>query len=169
MSLVLTDEIFRQIEREGAASYPHECCGAMLGKDVGSGASARRIVSRLEPMRNSYAADEQYHRFSLDPRELMEIEKKIEGSGLAVLGFYHSHPDHPARPSETDRKNAWPYYSYAIVSIAKGQPADLTSWQLDEATEQFRPEEVVREEVVRESGQEKSAGKIAAHRKGNQP
>jgi len=151
MSLLLTPEQISQIEREGAAAYPNECCGAMLGKDARDGSAVRRIVHRLEPMHNSFAADEKYHRFSLDPRELMQLEKRIEGSGLAVLGFYHSHPDHPARPSDTDRQNAWPFYSYVIVAIAKRQPVDLTSWQLDESTEQFEPEEILRQAMERKS------------------
>jgi proteasome lid subunit RPN8/RPN11 len=65
-------------------------------------------------------------------------------TGLAVLGFYHSHPDHPARPSEYDRQHAWPFYSYVIVAIAKGKPVDLTSWLLDEATELFNQEDISR-------------------------
>jgi proteasome lid subunit RPN8/RPN11 len=147
MSLVLTPEQAAQIEREGVAAYPNECCGAMLGRDISSPQAQlepRRIVQRLEPLVNSFSADEQYHRFSLDPRELMQLEKRAGEAGLAVLGFYHSHPDHPARPSETDRQHAWPYYSYVIVAIAQRKPVDLTSWQLDETTEQFKAEEIVR-------------------------
>ena len=68
MSLVLTPEQVGQIEREGAAAYPNECCGAMLGRDVSGASGIRRLVSRLEPLSNSSAADEQYHRFSLDAR-----------------------------------------------------------------------------------------------------
>jgi thiosulfate/3-mercaptopyruvate sulfurtransferase len=105
----------------------------------------------LEPLTNSFAADEQFHRFSLDPRELMQLEKRAAEAGLAVLGFYHSHPDHPARPSETDRQNAWPFYSYVIVAIADRKPVDLTSWQLDESTGQFKPQQIVREQNERMS------------------
>jgi proteasome lid subunit RPN8/RPN11 len=60
-----------------------------------------------------------------------------------VLGFYHSHPDHPARPSETDRQAAWPFYSYIIVSIGRGEPLDTTCWVLDEATETFVRQDIV--------------------------
>ncbi|MGD0140666.1 MAG: M67 family metallopeptidase [Tepidisphaeraceae bacterium] len=147
MSLVLTPEQIGQIESEGAAAYPKECCGAMLGRDLADASGVRRVVARLAPLSNSFAADEQYHRFSLDPRELMRLEKVAAEAGLAVLGFYHSHPNHPARPSETDRQHAWPFYSYVIVAIANRQPVDLTSWQLDESTEQFRPERIIRQLV----------------------
>jgi proteasome lid subunit RPN8/RPN11 len=116
----------------------------MLGRDARDGAVVRRIVHRLEKLTNSYAADEQYHRFSLDAKELMQLERKAGEAGLSVLGFYHSHPDHPARPSETDRQAGWPFYSYVIVAIAKREPKEMTSWQLDEATEQFKQEAIER-------------------------
>ncbi|MGD0388907.1 MAG: M67 family metallopeptidase [Tepidisphaeraceae bacterium] len=151
MSLVLSPEQVGQIEREGAAAYPNECCGAMLGRDVADASGVRRVVARLAPLSNSFAADEQYHRFSLDARELMQLEKRAAEAGLAVLGFYHSHPNNPAQPSETDRRHAWPFYSYVIVAIAGRQPIDLTSWQLDESTEQFRQEQIIRQPMERRS------------------
>jgi proteasome lid subunit RPN8/RPN11 len=63
------------------------------------------------------------------------------------LGWYHSHPDHPARPSEFDREHAWPWYSYVIVSVDGGVPKDLTSWQLEDDRSKFQPERIVQEEV----------------------
>jgi thiosulfate/3-mercaptopyruvate sulfurtransferase len=147
MSLVLNQDQIAQIEAEGIAAYPNECCGAMLGKDSADGT---RIVRRLEKLTNSFARDEQYHRFSLDPRELMQLEKRSAKMELAVVGFYHSHPDHPARPSETDRQNAWPFYSYVIVSIARAKAADMASWRLVESTQQFEPEKIVREQKGKE-------------------
>jgi proteasome lid subunit RPN8/RPN11 len=146
MSLLLTSEQKAQIEREGMAAYPNECCGAMLGRDGGAG----RQVVQLRKLTNSFQADERYHRFSLDARELMEVEKEAGEKKLLVLGFYHSHPDAPARPSEYDRQHAWPFYSYLIVAIAKGQPVDMTSWLLDEATEQFKKEGIENEEIKHE-------------------
>jgi len=144
MSLILTLEQVAQIEREGSAAYPNECCGAMLGRENSASPRGERIVQRLEPLANAFAAEEQYHRFSLNPLQLMKLEKTASAAGLAVLGFYHSHPDVAARPSEYDRSNAWPFYSYVIVSIAKGKPVELTNWRLDEASEQFKSEEIIR-------------------------
>jgi proteasome lid subunit RPN8/RPN11 len=143
--LILTLAQIRQIEREGAAAYPSECCGAILGLDQNDGAVTRRLVRKLEPLKNSFQADEQYHRFSLDPKELIDVEKRAGEAKLNVLGFYHSHPDHPAKPSEYDRTHAWPFYSYVIVEIAKGKAAVMTSWQLDPGTEQFVSEEIAPE------------------------
>ena len=135
--LVLSDALRRQIESEGAAAYPNECCGILVGRDVKAAGATRRVVDRLEPGANVFEADERYHRFSIDPRQQLRAERAAEAEGRAVLGFYHSHPDHPARPSEYDREHAWPFYSYVIVAVANAKPADMTSWVLDDATKQF--------------------------------
>jgi proteasome lid subunit RPN8/RPN11 len=140
MALILSNSLFQQIESEGVRAFPNECCGVMIGRDVGG----RRIVDRLQPLTNSFEAEEQYHRFRLDPKEYIAVERAAGEEGKLVLGFYHSHPDHPARPSEYDRQYAWPFYSYVIVSIMSRKPADMTSWLLDEATEQFKQEEIER-------------------------
>jgi proteasome lid subunit RPN8/RPN11 len=133
--LVLSKSLYTQIEREGIAAFPNECCGVLIGRD--DAASGRRIVEKLLPLTNSFEAVERYHRFRLDPLEYIAADKSAAAEGKIILGFYHSHPDHPARPSEYDRQHAWPFYSYVIVSIMNRKPADMTSWVLDEATEQF--------------------------------
>jgi proteasome lid subunit RPN8/RPN11 len=130
--LLLTAEQKRQIEADGMAEYPNECCGILYGRDV----DGKRIVEELETVPNDFEAGEQYHRFSITPATLMKAERKCS-AGKMVLGFYHSHPDHPARPSEYDRVHAWPFYSYVIVAIDQKKPVDMTSWVLDETTEQF--------------------------------
>ena len=140
--LVLTPDQVRQIEEEGAQTYPNECCGIMIGHDISDGACTRRIVEQLVPMPNVWDAAEQKRRFAIDPLALMKAEKSAAATGQVVIGFYHSHPDHPARPSETDRQYGWPFYSYVIVSIAQGKPADLTSWLLDEQTESFVKQDI---------------------------
>jgi proteasome lid subunit RPN8/RPN11 len=140
--LVLTPSQTRRIEEEGIQAYPNECCGIMLGRDLSDGACTRRIVERLEPMANVWNEAEQKRRFAIDPLALMKAEKSASAEGQAVLGFYHSHPDHPARPSETDRQFGWPYYSYVIVSIANRQPVDMTSWVLDEQTATFARQDI---------------------------
>src|SRR5438105_4436306 len=101
--LTLSSSLYRQIEEEGVRAYPNECCGAMIGRDVsGESAPVRRIVDRLQPLTNSFEQGERYHRFRLDPKEYMEVEKAADAEGKLMLGFYHSHPDQPARPSEYD-------------------------------------------------------------------
>ena len=136
--IVLTPAQYTQIQSEGVKAYPNECCGILFGRDV----DGRRIVDRLIPVPNDFEQGEQYHRFSISPRLLRDAEQNASMMGDLVLGFYHSHPDHPARPSEYDRTHAWPFYSYIIVAIEKRTPALMTSWLLNEATEQFQEQPI---------------------------
>ena len=137
--LRLTPAQADQIRGEGAAAYPNECCGIIYGHDRGGG----RVVSRLEAVANVFDEQERYHRFSISPQQLLNAEREAGDRGELVLGFYHSHPDHPARPSEYDRQHAWPFYSYVIVAVAGREPGDMTSWQLNEQTEGFEPQQIV--------------------------
>lgn len=136
ITLYLPAAVRRHIEAEGEAAFPRECCGILVGRDLPGG---RRVIDRLVPMQNTFDEKEQYHRFTVDPRAQIEAEKFADAEGKAVLGYYHSHPDHPARPSEFDRQNMPPFsfYSQVIVSVLKGKAADLTCWYLDEETERF--------------------------------
>ena len=136
--LVLSEELFRRIEREGSHAFPNECCGILIGRDE----AGERVVHKLVPGKNAFEADEQYHRFSIDPRAQLQAEREAEAAGMAVLGFYHSHPDHPARPSDYDRDHGWPYYSYVIVSIMSGKPADMTSWVLNDQANVFEKQPI---------------------------
>ena len=138
MTLRIPTSLARQIEHEGSAAYPNECCGIMYGRDTEQG----RNVEELEAVPNVFDEGERYHRFSISPQQLMAAEKKAGDAGRLVLGFYHSHPDHPARPSEYDREHGWPFYSYVIVAIAKRQPGAMTSWVLDEASETFSQQQI---------------------------
>jgi proteasome lid subunit RPN8/RPN11 len=141
--LVLAAEFYTKIESEGAAAYPNECCGILYGRDVNEGGMMRRLVEKVEPVSNDFEAGEQYHRFSITPQTLMKAEKTAGEEGRLVLGFYHSHPDHPARPSEYDLAHAWPFYSYVIVAIEQGEAGAMTSWVLDEETNRFRQQEII--------------------------
>src|SRR5687767_8184581 len=129
----------RQIEQHGVRAYPAECCGIMFGREDLS----HRIVERVRSTENVFEASEQGRRFSIDPLELMRAERDAAGAGQLVLGFYHSHPDHPARPSDFDRSRAWPFYSYVIVSIQSGAAVDMTSWVLDDANGAFQRQQIV--------------------------
>ena len=131
--LVLPNPLRAQIEAEGIAAYPNECCGILVGRDK------ERVVDRIVPMANAFDPQERYHRFSIDPLLLASTEESAAAEGKAVIGFYHSHPDHPARPSEYDRTHVppWNFYSHVIVAIEKKQPAAMTCWVFNEDTEQF--------------------------------
>ena len=141
--LIFPPALFRQIESEGEAGYPNEICGMIFGHEAKDAAGATvRNVERLVVGKNVFEADEQYHRFSIDPLAQLKAERAAEKDGLVLLGYYHSHPDHPARPSEYDREHAWEFYSYVIVAVAKGKAVDMTSWVLDGATKQFEKQEI---------------------------
>ncbi len=122
-ALTLSAEAESQIRAHGEATYPHECCGYLVGPTLDRVTGTRRLTNT-----NTTRA---HDRYELDPLEQMRIEREVDDAGLVVAGVYHSHPDHPARPSETDRLNAVPGWSFVIVQVLKGKSADLTSWQLD--------------------------------------
>lgn len=134
----ISAELAGKIREHGVETYPYECCGAMLGRDhgsvdgAGSDANGRRIsreILSLFPLVNR-RDDSPRNRFSVTAEDVREAEKAASAQGLDVIGWYHSHPDHPARPSEFDRDHAWPWYSYIIVSVHTGVPQDMTSWRL---------------------------------------
>ena len=138
-------ELAERIGRHGAETFPHECCGALLGRDEAGdgkvGATPLREVVELFPLVNR-RDDSPRNRFAVTAEDVLEAEKAARKHGLDVVGWYHSHPDHPARPSQFDREHAWPWYSYVIVSVMSGEPADMTSWRLNDDRQDYSPERI---------------------------
>ena len=138
--LWICHHLVEMVRAHGVESYPHECCGALLGRDTEN--------AKLEPLRDVTALfplvnrrdDSPHNRFSVTSEDVMAAEKDARAQGLDVVGWYHSHPDHPARPSEFDREHAWPWYSYIIVSVHNGVSQDMTSWRLNDDRAEFSPE-----------------------------
>lgn len=122
------------IEAHAAETYPEECCGFLLGPSADP-----RTIADLRRATNVVDANRE-RRYVIDPREILAVEKAMKGTGQEILGFYHSHPNHPAEPSEFDRSHAWPWYTYVILSILDRHPADLRAWSLDSETSTFHPE-----------------------------
>jgi proteasome lid subunit RPN8/RPN11 len=142
--LWISGHMAEKIRAHGAETYPHECCGALLGRDshtiLDKGVlTPTREILQLFPLVNR-RDDSPRNRFSVTARDVLEAEKAAREQGLEVVGWYHSHPDHPARPSEYDRDHAWPWYSYIIVSVQNGAPQDMTSWRLNDDRAEFSPE-----------------------------
>lgn len=140
--LKITSELADKIRAHGAETYPHECCGALLGRDVEE--ADRRVyreICSLHPLVNR-RDDSPRNRFSVTSQDVLDAEKAARRQGLEVVGWYHSHPDHPAHPSQFDQDHAWPWYSYIIVSVANKIPEDLTSWRLAEDRTEFQCEEI---------------------------
>ncbi len=136
--LSLGNELADGIRRHGAETFPHECCGALLGRD---GADDAREVLALFPLINR-RDDSPRNRFAVTAEDVLDAEKAARQQGLDVVGWYHSHPDHPARPSQFDREHAWPWYSYVIVSVMGGKPAEMTSWRLNDDRQDYSPETI---------------------------
>ena len=136
--LKLTRQIEEEIRKEGAAAYPNECCGILFG----SGDGDDHAVQALKPIDNAREAGEQYHRFLITAEDMLQAELDARRRGLEVIGFYHSHPDHPARPSDYDRDHALPFYSYVILRVAEGRPELMTSWRLQLSREAFDGESI---------------------------
>ncbi len=153
MALKLRRAHSGQIRGHGAQDYPNECCGILLGRADGGSKEVLQVV----PLRNlrrdarqaqellpldSPGAESERNRFLIDPQDQIRVEKDARAQGREVLGYYHSPPDHPARPSNYDREHAWPWYSSVIVSIEKGEPKELTCWVLTEDRSRFDPEQI---------------------------
>ncbi|MBV6623909.1 MAG: M67 family metallopeptidase [Rivularia sp. (in: Bacteria)] len=136
-------------------TYPEECCGVVLGSISGD----RKIVVEVIPTQNAWdsqSADDfsgsdldrsKKRRYTIAPREMLQLQKTSRERNLNIIGIFHSHPDYEAIPSEFDRKYAWQEYSYIIVSVQKGQPTDVNSWVLDDNSV-FQQEEIRVEEKV---------------------
>jgi proteasome lid subunit RPN8/RPN11 len=139
--LKLSAEQLEVIHQHAAAEYPAECCGVLLGNEAGDVKRVAEVAPLVNLRRDPVRAQEymplrnpdresERNRYLIDPNEQLRMEKDARARGLAVLGYYHSHPDHPSRPSEYDREHAWPWYSYLIVAVEKGTPRDSRSWVL---------------------------------------
>ena len=155
-ALWISGHLAEKIRAHGAETYPHECCGALLGRDSSAvlesdretGAPAREIL-RLFPLVNR-RDDSSRNRFSVTAEDVLAAEKAAREQSLEVVGWYHSHPDHPAQPSQYDREHAWPWYSYVIVSVANRKPQDMTSWRLSDDRSAYACEEIaIRDSAAR--------------------
>lgn len=125
--LKLNNNLAAKIQAHGMETYPHECCGAILGRDE----NGSREVLALLPLANR-REDSPRNRFEVTPDDVQLAEKTAREKEMGLIGWYHSHPDAPARPSEFDREHAWPWYSYIIVSVQSGMPRDMNSWRLQD-------------------------------------
>jgi proteasome lid subunit RPN8/RPN11 len=119
--LFLAAGVDAAIRRHGEETYPHECCGALVGRDGRADAVVALPNTTDEGPRR---------RFLVRPSDYRLAEQRAGELGGELLGFYHSHPDHPARPSQFDLDHAWPNFAYVIVAVAAGAAGDMTVWRL---------------------------------------
>jgi len=142
--LKLSQQNYEAIRKHGEETYPHECCGVLLGR-IDDDDDGSRIVSSTARAGNT-RTDSPQNRYNIDPRDLIRIQSEGRKRGEDIIGFYHSHPDHPAQWSKTDLVEAhWFGCSYIITSVEKGKAAITNSFALtgsDEADKQLAAEEI---------------------------
>ena len=158
-ALVLVPSDLAAIERHAAAAYPEECCGILLGKAEGE----RLLVQRIVPADNE-REESRGNRFVIGPETVLAAQRAAREEGLEIVGYYHSHPDHPAQPSEFDRENAWPGVSYLIVAVTGGKPSEVRSWRLADDRSAF-----VEEPIERQSEERAAAGPPVPERSESAP
>ena len=133
--LRIEPEVIEAIRGAARAAYPHEGCGALIGQPGGP------VVESIElPNRETGRPKV---RFSVSPSDYLAVEETADRRGLALLGFWHSHPDHPARPSETDRRYAWPELLTVVIGVAGGQPGEITAWEVADHESAFNEVELI--------------------------
>ncbi len=129
----ITGAAYEALRAHGAEGYPHEICGILVGprgsKTVTEAKRARNII--VERSRD---------RYEIDPRDHIRIQREADANGHDIIGYYHSHPDHPAQASRFDTERAWAGYVYLIVSVANGEPVDANAFVAERDGGPFRPE-----------------------------
>ena len=145
MKLEITNELMNQIHTHGERSYPEEGAGLLLGNSNGN----TRVVKAILKLTNAREDAARHNRYMLNAQDMMHGEREAIKLSLDIVGVFHSHPDHPSRPSEFDREWALPWFSYIITSVNDGKVVDSRSWRLSDDRDEFA-EEVI--EVTRNDG-----------------
>ena len=128
----IPEELVMKIRSHGERTYPEECCGILLG----SGSGADSVVQDIFEIDNSQDENRR-RRFFVTPEQYRKSEELADSRGLMLLGFYHTHPDHPAAPSDFDLNHALPWFTYVIMSVVQGEGGNVTAWVLREDRSQF--------------------------------
>jgi proteasome lid subunit RPN8/RPN11 len=137
--MITTQNILERIRQHGTDAYPEEGCGFLLGTVTDDGENRVAAIRRAENRQN----ERRTRRYQLTPDDYRAADEAAREQGLDVVGVYHSHPDHPARPSDTDLEEAtFPGYTYVIVAVHDGTPEELTAWTLAPDRSQFHREDV---------------------------
>lgn len=134
MTLALSKELLDQIHAHGERAYPEEGAGFLIGSDG--------KVEDILPLENAREDGARHNRFLITPEAYLNAEVTADRLGLSLIGVFHSHPDHPNRPSEYDREWAQPFFSYIITSVNEGKAAGSRSWRLLEDRSKFEEEEI---------------------------
>ena len=137
--LLINEDILAQIHTHGEEAYPEEGAGFLLGSDDGG----QRLVAQIFITENVREDGARHNRYLVTPKEYLQAEIAAEVMGLSLVGVFHSHPDHPNRPSEFDREWAQPFFSYIITSVNEGKAVESRSWRLAEDRSNFEEEKII--------------------------
>ena len=129
----ISEELIRQIKIHGEDHYPEEGAGLILGRVQGEDRNAQQLL----PLKNEFEANSRHNRYLIRPEEMMNAELKAEALGLDIIGVFHSHPNHPAVPSDFDRERALPWNSYVITRVDEDGASESRSWRLSEERQFF--------------------------------
>jgi proteasome lid subunit RPN8/RPN11 len=135
--LQVSPDILSQIEAHGESAYPEEGAGFLLGQD-----GDQRRVTGILPLSNAREEASRHNRYLITPQDYLKAEQEADRLGLSLIGVFHSHPDHPNRPSEYDRDWAQPFFSYIITAISAGRAVESRSWRLTEDRSNFEEESI---------------------------
>ncbi len=139
MTIQISSSLLHEIHKHGEAAYPDEGAGLLLGKQAGE----NKNVVRLLPLENARRSSERHNRYLLTAEDFLKAELAAAEMGLDILGVFHSHPDHPNRPSAFDLEWALPYLSYIITSVMQGKATESLSWVLNEDRSNFLSEKLL--------------------------
>ncbi len=133
----ISEELLEKIKAHGERTYPNECGGMLIGQFE----NEAKTVTELLPMENAAGEAEQHNRVLILPKDVLRAERYAREHELDVVGYYHSHPDDEAVPSQFDLDHALPVWSYIIVSVLEGKAIDARSWQMENDRSKFSEEE----------------------------
>ncbi len=139
MGVQLTKQLQARIFEQMEGTYPNEGGGFLLGSVVDS---VTQIID-ITQVENVFETEEQYHRYAMTPQDWMRLEDEADERGLTLVGYYHSHPDSPAIPSEYDRDHALPNFVYVITSVQDHKAVDMRVWRLQADRSKFDAEELI--------------------------
>ena len=139
MKLQIPKDVLEQIQAHGEAAYPEEGAGLLFGREK----EGVRKVADIFPLTNSREDEARHNRYLITPQDMLRGEQESSRRNLDVLGVFHSHPDHPAQPSEFDREWGMPFFSYVITSVKDGKADESRSWRRRNDRESFEEEEIV--------------------------
>jgi proteasome lid subunit RPN8/RPN11 len=138
MKITLQAHLLRSIKAHGEASYPQEGAGFLLGH----GDELQLAITSILPVANKREVDAQHNRYLLSPQDFAKAEMEAARLDLSLIGVFHSHPDHPARPSQFDLDHALPHFLYLITSIDQGRAAVTTGWHLRQDHNAFEEDDL---------------------------